>query len=263
MSAIDQLFAEMLANDELTVPSSWGQGRTVFGGLSAALLLHSMRQELDPSRAVRVANVQFIGPLLVDKPFHIEIVHLRDGKNVTQLQGQIVQDGQVAVMVVAAFGADRPSKVSIDLDAKKVDMPPKKANWIPAIPNIIPKFQAHIDMKFEQGGAPFTGRKTSHYQGWMRFKQAPEYITDAHIIALIDAWPPAPIQMLKWPAPASTLSWNVEFLYPRANLAPSDWLFYRCETRQAADGYGHTEATICSADGGVIALSRQVVAVFG
>lgn len=263
MSSVDQLFAELLANDSLTIPSSWGQGRTVFGGLSAALIHHAMRQELDSSRSVRVNNVQFIGPLLVDKPFHIDIVHLRDGKNVTQLQGQIIQDGQVAVMVLAAFGAERSSKISIGIDAMQLGEPPKKAHWIPVVPKIIPKFLSHIEMKVEQGGAPFTGRKSSHYEGWMRFKQQPQQFTDAHIIALIDAWPPAVIQMLKWPAPASTLSWNVEFLHPHPILQPADWLFYHCETRQAADGYAHAEASIFAPNGSVIALSRQVIAVFG
>ncbi len=114
----------------------------------------------------------------------------------------------------------------------------------------------------EDGGIPFTRRKTSHYHGFMRFKQAPEAITDAHIITMIDAWPPTLLQMMKLPAPASTVSWNLEFIHPHKPVSPTDWFGYKAHTRQAADGYGHTEATIWDKDNEVIAISRQTVAIF-
>ena len=37
----------------------------------------------------------------------------------------------------------------------------------------------------------------------MKFKHVPEQMTEAHIIALTDAWPPTLLQMYKQPAPAS------------------------------------------------------------
>jgi acyl-CoA thioesterase len=79
---------------------------------------------------------------------------------------------------------------------------------------------------------------------------------------LIDVWPPTVLQQLKWPAPASTMSWNVEFIHPHPVIAPTDWLGYECVTRQAAQGYAHTEANIYTPDGTLIALSRQTVTVF-
>jgi acyl-CoA thioesterase len=120
----------------------------------------------------------------------------------------------------------------------------------------------HFDLCIQEGGIPFLGGKKSHYYGWMRYKNPPKEISDAHIVSIIDVWPPTLLQMIKLPAPASTVSWNVEFVYPHKEILPNDWLAYKAITRQAADGYGHTEATIWDAQGDVIALSRQTVAIF-
>ncbi len=90
----------------------------------------------------------------------------------------------------------------------------------------------------------------------------PLKINDEHIISIIDAWPTTLLQMMKLPAPASTVSWNVEFIYPHSEILLSDWLAYKAITRQASDGYGHTEDTIWDAQGEVMALSRQTVAIF-
>ncbi|MFT5676917.1 MAG: acyl-CoA thioesterase [Paraglaciecola sp.] len=96
----------------------------------------------------------------------------------------------------------------------------------------------------------------------MRFSKAPSEVTDAHLIALIDVWPPTPLQMLRWPAPASSMSWNVGFIRPHSAFHPTDWFAYQAHARQAAVGYGHTEANIWDAKGELIAVSRQTVAIF-
>lgn len=262
MTAIDELLAQARHGRILTVPENWGQGRTVFGGLSAGLLNRAMNAELADHRHMRVQNVQFIGPLQTDIPFEIEVTHLRDGKNVTQMQAQLIQNDRVAVQAMAAFGQDRQSKLNRPSEPCDLPSVPKRANWIPQIPKVTPKFQRHIDMKITEGGYPFTGKKKDVYAGWMRFTQAPKSMLDAHLITLIDVWPPTVLQQLRWPAPASTLSWNVEFIHPHPTIEATDWLNYQCQTRQAAEGYAHTEASIYTPDGTLIAISRQVVTIF-
>lgn len=262
METIDELLASAKHGEQLLVPNHWGQGRTVFGGLSAALLYQAMRNDLAPEREMRAFNVQFIGPLNADEPFTMEVEHLRDGKNVTQLQARIYQHERVSVQAMAAFGQHRESKIRVAARNKDVSSPPEKAMWVPQVPKVIPKFHRHIDWKIDNGGIPFTGSSSADYGGWMRFSEPPTAITDAHIIALIDIWPPTILQMLRWPAPASTMTWNVEFIHPHPVISPQDWLAYECVTRQAAEGYGHTEATIYAQDGTPIALSRQCVTVF-
>lgn len=247
---------------EFLVSKEWGQGRTVFGGVSAAILYAATKEYVDSERMLRSMSTNFVGPLVFGEPFQLHVEEIRSGKNVTQMQARAIQNGKNCVVSQFCFGLDRRSKIMVENKDQHELPPPSKANFIPQIPKVTPKFLKHFDLSIVKGGVPFLGKKCSSYHGWMRFKNPPQRITDAHIISLIDTWPPTLLQMLKWPAPASTVSWNIEFIHPHRELKNDDWFAYKAETRQAAGGYGHTEATIWDSHNEVIALSRQTVAVF-
>lgn len=246
----------------LSVAKNWTQGRTLYGGISASLLYQAMREAVDTEKVMRSMNTNFIGPLESDEEFSITVEVLRKGKNVTQVLGRLVQDNKVAVMSQASFGIARASKVLVPNQLQhKMDYP-KKPNFTPSIPKVTPKFLSHFELAKTKGGWPFTGKKDSNLHGWMRFKKPPGEFYEAHLIALIDIWPPTILQMLRWPAMASTMSWNLEFIHPHQKISGSDWFAYQAQTRQAADGYAHTEANIWDKHGTLVAISRQVVAVF-
>ncbi len=246
----------------ISIPKDWSQGRTVFGGLSAAMLYSAAKEYIEVDRPLRSMTTSFVGPLLFDVPFQISVEIVREGKNVSQVLARAIQDDKNCVLTQLCFAKARQSKTAVDNNDQHNMTIPEKAKFIPNIPKVTPKFLQHYELSIDAGGLPFTGKKSSHYYGWMRFKKPPQEISEAHIISMIDAWPPTLIQQLRWPAPASTISWNLEFIYPHRTLAPSDWFAYKEDTRQAADGYGHTEATIWDNHGEVIALSRQTTAVF-
>ena len=211
---------------------------------------------------MRSFNCNFVGPLLLDQPFKIDVEVLRQGKNATQVVARAIQDGNTSVLCQVCFGIAKQSKVKV-VNQDKHDMPlPQKAKFLPQIPKVTPKFLRYFDLAIDKGKLPFTGSKKSKIHGWMRFKKPPEAITDAHIISLIDSWPPTVLQMLRWPAPASTMCWNVEFIHPHSEIKATDWLAYQAHTRQAEDGYAHTEANIWDQQGELIAISRQAVAIF-
>ncbi|NMH58738.1 acyl-CoA thioesterase [Alteromonas ponticola] len=249
--------------NELMIPKDWAQGRTAFGGISAALVYSAIEQVVnDDHRLLRSFTTNFIGPLALDTEFSLKVTKLRSGKSVSQYTGEIIQQGNVSVFSQACFGLARQSKIAVENTQQHAMSAPAKGKYIPQIPKITPKFLQHFDLSIDQGGIPFTGKKTAQYHGFMRFKKPPQQIRDAHVIALIDAWPPTLLQMLRWPAPASTVSWNVEFIHPHREISGEDWFAYQAHTRQAADGYGHVEATIWDKYNQVVALSRQTVAVF-
>ncbi|GGO70421.1 acyl-CoA thioesterase [Bowmanella pacifica] len=259
---LQQIHCSQNSSPTLSVPKDWAQGRTVFGGLSAALLYAAIREQVPADRALRSLTTNFVGPLLPDTDFRIDITVLRSGKNVTQVTASAVQEDQVAVFSQACFGIERQSKIKVASQSQHQMPLPTKAKFIPQIPKVTPKFLKHIDLSVVEGGLPFTGKTNAKVQGWMRFTQPPTQITDAHLIALIDAWPPTILQMLRWPAPASTMSWNLEFIHPHQPVAADDWFAYQADTRQAADGYCHSEANIWDKQGELIAISRQIIAVF-
>lgn len=248
--------------NHLQIPANWAQGRTAFGGVSAAMIYRAISQFVSSDRVLRAFNTNFIGPINIDEPFEIEVKPLREGKSVSHFSGQIIQNGKICVASQACFGVARSSKVQVENHQVHAMPAPKKAQFIPQIPKVTPKFLRHFDLAISDGGVPFTGRKSSHYHGFMRFSQPPAIFSDAHLITIIDAWPPTLLQMMKWPAPASTVTWNLEFIHPHREVSAGDWFAYQAHTRQAADGYGHTEATIWDKDNEVVAISRQTVAIF-
>ncbi|MFA0086868.1 acyl-CoA thioesterase II [Vibrio sp. 10N.286.49.C2] len=247
---------------EMSIPSSWGQGRTVFGGVSAALLYTAMQSKLNTERELRTLNTNFVGPLLVDVPFHFQVEVLREGKSVSQLSARLIQNDQVVVFQQACFGFERDSKIRVENSNNHIMPSPDELPRFPDVAKGAPNYTAHIDLALARGHLPFTASKDSHSYGWMRFKQAPSVITDAHLICLVDAWPPGVLQMMSQPAPASTMMWNLEFIHPHEPVGVEDWFAYQSHTRQAAQGYAHAEANVWNNVGQLVAISRQSIAIF-
>ncbi|MGP9496434.1 acyl-CoA thioesterase domain-containing protein, partial [Pseudoalteromonas sp. AOP7-A1-14] len=59
------------SSTSMQFPANWCQGRTAFGGLSAALLYQAVRQQVDQSRRLLSISTNFVGPLLADTDFTI------------------------------------------------------------------------------------------------------------------------------------------------------------------------------------------------
>ncbi len=246
----------------MSFPESWAQGRTAFGGLSAALLYSAMQSKVAQGRALRSLTTNFVGPLLADDPFTFEVELLREGKSASQVTGRIIQNSQVVVIQQGCFGNERISDIKVS-NSDKHQMPTSdQLPKLPFIPDITPNFLQNFDLAVAGGELPYSNGALSHIDGWMRFKHAPSELTDAHLICLIDTWPPCVLQMMKKPAPVSTMMWNLEFIHPHRPIAPEEWFAYQSNTRQAAGGYAHTEANIWDCTGELVAISRQSIAVF-
>ncbi|WP_372430530.1 acyl-CoA thioesterase [Janibacter melonis] len=125
-----------------------------------------------------------------------------------------------------------------------------------------PDFFAHVDLRLADGGMPYTTASTSHMLGWMRFREPTPTFGEEHFVSLADAWPPAVIQMLAQPRPASSLTWTLE-LAEDVTAEPDAYWAYEVRTDHAGHGYGHTHAHVWRPDGTLVAISRQTVTVFG
>lgn len=261
----DHYLQQAINQDELAVAADWGQGRTTFGGLSAALALaHIAPQAGD--KTLRSVNVSFCGPLQTGTPFRLLARNLRSGKSVTHLQGEVWQGEGLCTQINACFGSERESGIEVTHQLLLTGEA-GGGQRMPYIKGLTPEFTRHIDFSYVEGGLPFSGSKANHIKGWMRFNAGDEQqaMTNAHLLALIDAWPPTLLQKLKAFAPCASVTWSAEMVTPLAQLpamSSTDWLWYEAEIRQAHHGYGHTEARIATADGTLLALSRQLVVVY-
>ncbi|MBQ4849643.1 acyl-CoA thioesterase II [Pseudoalteromonas sp. MMG012] len=262
-------FDELLSNPtllktpcELVFPQSWCQGRTAFGGLSAAMMLQNMKHQLPDNRRVLSMSVNFVGPLFSEHPFIIETQILRSGKNATQMLSTIKQGEKVCLVAQGCFAKERESKAIVPITQNHQLSPANSERILPYQKNVMPEFFQHVALNLQDGDMPFSGSNNSTLGGWMKFKQAPtDTLQDVHLLALADAWPPTLLQMADTPSPASSMSWYIEFVED-ITLSNNAWLGFEAHTHHSANGYGLEDAKIYADDGRLLALSRQTVAIF-
>lgn len=247
---------------EVTLPATWNQGRAVFGGLIAGLLYEGMRLEVEAERLVRSFNVSFVGPVAADVPLRVEARVLRQGKAVTQVQAHGWQGDEVMAVALASFGAARESKLRVPPVPAPEVKAPEDCEETPFLPDLTPPFAQHFATRWAIGDYPFTGVDHRAMGGWMRFREPQSAITEAHLLGLIDAWPPAVLPLLTERAPTSTLTWTLDFVHPLPVIQADDWLLYRAVIDHVRDGYNQAHAHVWTRDGDLIALSRQTVTVF-
>lgn len=247
-----------------SVPSSWAQGRAVFGGLMAALVHERMRTQLSDDRPTRSLAITFVAPAAAEVAIGLEVEVLREGKAVSTLLGKAIQGDQVVTLVQGSFGAGRASVIDVPaMQAPQMTPVEQAATELPHIQGVTPEFMRHVALRWTVGGLPFSGNPSRCMGGWVRLRDVAEApLTEAHLLALVDAWPPSLLPLLKQPAAGSTLTWTIEFVQPIAQLSTLDWCYYQVETEHARDGYGHAAAKLWSAKGELLALSRQTVTVF-
>ena len=190
---------------------------------------------------------------------------LREGKAVSQVLGRAVQNGQVVTLVQGSFGAAHVSAVRVEAEPAP-ELPPVEAcQELPYISGATPEFTRHLVMRWGIGGLPFSGNTSRQMGGWVRQRGEVdrEPVTVSHLLALVDAWPPAVLPHLNRFAPGSSLTWTIEFVQPLPIIDTHEWCRYRAVIEHAQDGYGHCAAALWTGNGELIALSRQTVTVFG
>lgn len=259
MSDIDHYFSVVEHGVHITIPSGWTQERTVYGGLSAALLCKAMSKKVSENRALRTVNTTFSAPLIPDVPLLIQVEMLREGKTISQLSARAIQNTIVCVQAQAVFAKDLAGDVDVNEFVAPTlhclndcrDYPP------PQFP--IKGFMKHFKLLLSDGDYPFSASRASSMRGWMKYIEAPSAFEDEHLIALIDVWPPATLMRFGAVAPASTVNWSLQFVQPHSLVDPNDYVGYQVKIRQANGGFGYTDANIWSPAGELLAISSQTV----
>lgn len=272
--SFDDILAPITLGAEVTVPPAWGQGRATFGGLVAALLYRRARAVLADAgidvaqRPPRSLTFSLVAPL-APGAVRVEAYVLRSGKSVTQLEARIVQDGLVAAVMLASFGAARVSEVIVVPAAMPSFAPPEAGLLFPYVAGITPEFSRHYEFRYTVGPLPFVGMPadTGDLGGWVRFREPTQGTGIEHLLGLIDAWPPAVMTMFRRPAPISTLTWTIEFM-PAAfdtslRESSADVFFgYLAQTDLSSAGYAHVASRFWRGDGSLLAIGRQTIAIF-
>jgi acyl-CoA thioesterase len=235
------------------VPADWMQGRTAYGGLSAALALEAalrLEPDLPPLRSAQVA---FIGPLAGDVA--VTATKLRRGRNAAFIQADVASEAGVGLRATFVFMAALQSQVTRDTAPRAPVPPPGPDARIYTGPAdfFIGNFNLH-DVK--QGTGP------AEWLRWVRLRERGGLHPMVELMAVGDALPPAAFKLLEQRnAPLSSLNWTINFLTAEPHTGEGWWLL-TADADVAHHGFSSQRMKIWDASGAAVAEAMQAVAIF-
>ena len=95
---------------------------------------------------------------------------------------------------------------------------------------------------------------------WIRHRDPEVADSDAGLIALADALPPAAMLMFTEPSPVSTATWSMEFLTER--YANRGWHLMRTLAGHVGEGYSSQHMNVWDEAGRPLMVGRQLVTIY-
>lgn len=263
--SLQHIFQAVSQTTEIEIPEGWLQGRTIYGGLVAGLLMQKAVSTVnDPSKRLLSVSITFVGPVQQSRA-RMTAEILREGKSVTTLEVRLWQEDEVQSILLASFGAERPSGIEVHQERVAPDYAlPEQLNCLPYIEGFLPECYQQFELCWAEGQLPCSASSTPDFGGWFRFNpdlHANQALELPHLLTLVDIWPPAVLPMFEQRAPASSLTWHLTLVHPVQHQL-HDWFKYKVFTDFAGDGYATEYAHIWDAQNRLIAISRQTVTVF-
>jgi acyl-CoA thioesterase len=243
------------------IPEDWLQGRTSFGGLSAALCVAAVERAVPDLPPLRSAQFTFVAP--AGGAIEMTPRLLRRGKASVFAAVELRAEGSLATHAILSFAAARDSKYSYRAQAMpKAPLPGTTEAFFRSGK---PKFTQHFEGFIAGGQKPVSNAHTPELVLWLRHRDPLAMTSLPGLIALGDTPPAAAYTMLSAPVPASTISWSVEMIDAAAALgAPRDaWYLLRSVGEDVREGYSVQNMSLWAQDGTLILLACQTVAIFG
>jgi acyl-CoA thioesterase len=239
------------------IPDDWMQGRTSYGGFSAALALEAARGLAPDLPPLRSAQVAFVGPLSGEVEVCARL--LRRGKNASWVSAEIT--GATGVGLTATFVFMGPVEQSA-LHLHQVPPPagliaPEDAARFPEGRG--PGFAAHFDRAFAQ---PRTEEKLPELNWWVRLKDSEGLDPMVALLLLGDALPPGVMPLMDAWSPISSMTWLINLLTPLPQTRDG-WFLLRAAGNYAEKGCSSQDMAIWNADGTAVAVGMQSIAIFG
>jgi acyl-CoA thioesterase len=261
MTSFSDLIAAISPAGETTIPEDWRQGRTTYGGLSAALCVAGALRAVAGLPALRAAQFVFVGPAA--GALRIAATVLRQGKSSVFVGVDLLGEAGLATRATLSFGAKRASVLRYRACPAPEVVGPEEGR--PFFPNTErPAFTTHFETRLAGQFARASGPGEPDLLLWIRHNDAGARRGLAGLIALADALPPAAITMFPAPAPISTITWSVDLLEPDLVEAGSErgWHLMRSRGDHVADGYTSQHMVLWNESGVPLLLARQTVAIF-
>ena len=261
MSNFSKLMASMQLNEAgvqaIHITEDWMQGRTTYGGLSAAICLTAIEKTFDDLPPLRSVQVSFIGPAGGDLEVKTEV--LRRGRSVTYIQATVLSDGNIATHGVFCFGEPRASRLDhIFLENPELPDAAESEDFFRQGQG--PGFTQHFDCRLAKGAVPMSGSDQHDHYIWARHKDS-EATDIAALLGVADMPPPAVLPMFKEFAPISSMTWMINIIAEDISTTDGWWLM-RSNAEHAQNGYSSQDMAIWNSDRELILTGKQNVAIF-
>jgi acyl-CoA thioesterase len=234
----------------------WRQGRTLFGGLTAALAYAACERMVADLPPLRAGQIAFIGPASGEVTMIPSV--MRRGKSVTFMGCDVMAEGALAARAIFTFGAARHSPLCATAPRSPAVASPD--DCAPLFGKFKPAFTVHLDQRFAGGARPASGADKGDLMIWVRHEGQTK-ASMAALIALGDALPPASLPRAASPIIISTMTWAFDLVEPERPVG-AGWYLIRSTDDAVADGYAGQMMGIWNEAGDPVMIARQCVAIF-
>lgn len=256
MITLAQTLATLASDTPFCPPENWLQGRTAYGGLSAALSLQVLRSQHPDLPPLKAAQFSFVGPVTEGAVFTPSV--LRRGKSVVQAAVETRVGADTVARAAFVFGAPRESIIDHVAGARPEVEGPDACRTLPE-DAMAPGHFRNFDVRFVGDSLPLSSSAHPELLAWVRLKNPEDVSPDVALLALGDCLPPAAMACFPRPAPISSVTWSLDL--PQA-ARPSPWFLQRSRSLSAADGYSFQLMETWNLEGERVLISTQTVALF-
>ncbi|WP_164117193.1 thioesterase family protein [Sphingorhabdus sp. Alg239-R122] len=257
MTSLAQILGSMARADNswtVTIPGTWMQGRTSYGGLSSAVAHHCATACVTDCPPLRSAQIAFAGPLAGDVTITAEL--LRRGRNTAFVETRTTSRDGTGLACNFIFMNPRVSTVEHnDISAPDFPPPPGKDD----IRNGPPEFFTH-HMDYPEKRLEL-GLGTPKLMQWHRLRERDGLDPITELLCVGDALPPSAMGLMTEPGNVSSMNWQVNMLTNTPQTKDGWWLL-ESETHHAHDGASSQYMTVYNSDRKPVMRAMQSVALF-
>jgi len=258
-------FAELVAAADpsggglaLTVPVSWHQGRTAYGGFSSALALCAAMRLAGDLPPLRSAQLSMIAPLNGRVEARARVV--RRGRNATWVAVEIA--GEAGVGFIASFVFMGPVESALHVNEHALPaglIAVGEAEPFSFRPHTPAFLRNHFEVRF---ALPRGEEKQPEMCWWVRLAERAGLDPMVELLLCADGLPPGVMPLLSPGVPVSTMHWQVNLLTP-APATDQGWWLLRSRGDYAEKGCSSQRMDLWNTRGQAMAAGMQSIALFG
>lgn len=229
------------------------------GGYLAAILTRAGEAHLDDkARQLRSLTVHYLRPPKAAAA-QIEVTIEQKGRSVAFLRLKMIQKGKLILLATGAWATEREGFDFLGWPAPEVD-PPEACGELTEV-RAGPPIPIHRQWEIRSAtpGAMFGAGQPPDLNWWIR-PPVHRPLDAAMLVAITDALPPPIFVTDVGPmaVPTIDLTIHIRAMLNAVPWRPGDWVLARFATQYASGGFLEEDGALWTADGILIAHSRQL-----